>query len=98
MTEHLHFQIGDEVFVRDPQSLIAGSTCIIGVIDEIDSIGDKAFYMFDAEVCKGGTTTRSRMSLPAMKLGHRVGTPLSQLDGRNGGNAEWRRISESWGY
>lgn len=27
-----------------------------------------------------------------------IGTPLSELDGRGGGNAEWRRISESWGY
>jgi hypothetical protein len=28
----------------------------------------------------------------------RMGTPISELTGRNGGNAEWRRISESWGY
>jgi hypothetical protein len=28
----------------------------------------------------------------------RLGTPLSELTGRNGGNAEWRRISASWGY
>lgn len=27
-----------------------------------------------------------------------LGTPFSQLEGRDGGNAEWRRISESWGY
>jgi len=27
-----------------------------------------------------------------------IGTPLSELDGRNGGNAAWRRLSESWGY
>lgn len=27
-----------------------------------------------------------------------VGVPLSQLDGRNGGNAAWRALSESWGY
>lgn len=26
------------------------------------------------------------------------GTPISQVDGRNGGNAAWRRISASWGY
>ena len=27
-----------------------------------------------------------------------LGTPISELTGRNGGNAEWRRISESWGF
>lgn len=27
-----------------------------------------------------------------------LGTPISQLSGRNGGNAEFRRISESWGH
>lgn len=99
MTEsHLHFQVGDDVFVRDPSTVVPGATCIVGIIDEVDSIGAVAFYMFDAEVCKDGKVTRNRMSMPAMKLGHRVGTSLSQLDGRNGGNAEWRRISESWGY
>lgn len=27
-----------------------------------------------------------------------IGTPLSELQGRNGGNGAWRAISESWGY
>jgi hypothetical protein len=27
-----------------------------------------------------------------------LGTPISEVDGRNGGNAEWRRRSDSWGY
>jgi hypothetical protein len=27
-----------------------------------------------------------------------LGTPMSKLDGRDGGNAEWRRLSRSWGY
>ena len=27
-----------------------------------------------------------------------IGTPLSELSVRDGGNTEWRRISESWGY
>ena len=93
---HLHFQIGDEVFVRDPQTLIPGCTCIVGTIDNIDSIGSKIFYEFDGSV--GGLNVTRRMSLPAMKLGHRVGIPLSQLDGRNGGNQVWRNLSASWGY
>lgn len=28
----------------------------------------------------------------------RLGTPISELSGRSGGNAAWRRISSSWGY
>ena len=27
-----------------------------------------------------------------------LGTPMSRLNGRDGGDAEWQRISESWGY
>lgn len=96
---HLHFAIGDEVFVRNPATLIQGVVSIIGVIDEIEKIGDApALYMFNGNVWDGKESRINRMALPAMKLGHRGGTSLSQLSGRNGGNAAWRRISESWGY
>ena len=27
-----------------------------------------------------------------------LGIPMSELDGRNGGNEAWRNLSESWGY
>lgn len=98
MTDHLHFAIGDEVFVRDPSTLVSGSVSIVGVIDEIEQLGTKALYTFNGSVWNGSESEIIRMALPAMKLGHRVGIPLSQLDGRNGGNEAWRRISESWGY
>ena len=95
---HLHFSLGNDVFVRDPGSIIPDVISITGVIDEIDENGPVVLYMFNASVCRKGSCVTNRMAMPASKLGIRVGTPLSELDGRNGGNAEWRRISESWGY
>src|SRR3546814_7768817 len=35
-----------------------------------------------------------RIAFFEVDLDHRIGIPLSQLDGRNGGNAAWRSLSE----
>lgn len=94
------FKLGDELFVRDPNRYAKGCVSITGDVVEIESIGSSYKYALMVEVVYPYPRQRwlGRINVFEIDLGHRIGTPLSQLDGRNGGNAEWRRISESWGY
>lgn len=101
------FAVGDEVFTRDPGRFIAGARAIIGEVRKIMPIGSTFQYEFDADrvaintgpgVCDFYWRRVGMVYLPEQALGLRGGIPISQLDGRNGGNAAWRRLSESWGY
>lgn len=95
------FNIGDDVFVRGPQELYDDCTCIVGVIDEIIEGPAGALYAFNAEVCRRYPLkpSRHRVAVPAAKLGHRIGTPLSELSLGNGRTTErFREIGRSWGY
>lgn len=54
--------------------------------------GDKWFYVSES-------AAERHADCPGCNPNPRqIGTPISELDGRNGGNAAWRAISESWGY
>lgn len=95
------FQVGDDVFVRDPQRFIPACTCIVGPIAEVRSQDGTPVYLLRADVgITGGGGYLIEREFSASDLGHRVGTPLSQLSGRPGtaGFEQFCRIAESWGY
>lgn len=101
------FSIGDEVFVHDPFRYVADARCLAGVIDKIVSMGSSFKYEFQTEKISVRTGPGTfdfkwvkprRVSIHEIDLRHSMGTPMSELDGRDGGNEAWRRISESWGY
>lgn len=100
MTEP-RFKIGDEVFVRDPSRYQPGCSAILGFIDRIEPMGSSWKYSMLAEVVnpypkKSGL---KRVSIHEIDLGHRVGTPASQLIGPNGqGSERFVEIGNSWGY
>src|SRR3546814_19374430 len=73
---------------------------ITGDVVEIESIGSSFKYWVMAEVVYPYPRQHwhGRIAIFEVDLDHRIGIRLSQLDGRNGGNAAWRSISESWGY
>src|SRR3546814_8517719 len=68
--------------------------------DLIESIGSSFKYWVMAEVVYPYPRQHwyGRIAIFEVDLDHRIGIPLSQLDGRNGGNAAWRSLSESWCY
>src|SRR3546814_1892 len=76
------------------------SISITGDVVEIESIGSSFKYWMMAEVVYPYPRQHwhGRIAIFEVDLDHRIGIPLSQLDGRNGGNAAWRSLSESWGY
>jgi hypothetical protein len=93
-----NFSIGDNVFVRNPQRFVPDCTCIVG---PIKSIGETC--VIAASVGRGaenGGCFEAEIEVPISEIGHRIGTPISQLSGRSGhpGYAEFVRIAKSWGY
>jgi hypothetical protein len=55
--------------------------------------GDKWFYQSESAALRHVDCPGCNPGRPAP-----IGIPISDLDGRNGGNDAWRRLSESWGY
>ena len=76
----------------DNSELNSGRRFACGIGPELPE-GDKWFYQSESAALRHADCPGCNPSGPVP-----IGTPISQLDGRNGGNAEWRRISESWGY
>lgn len=95
------FAIGDEVFVREPQRYMPGCVAILGIIDRIEPMGSSWKYSMLAEVVNQHPKPNGlkRVSIHQVDLGHRVGTPISQLLGENGRVTErFVDIANSWGY
>lgn len=107
------FNIGDEVYVRDPGRYIKGVRSLIGFVEEIIPIGDSFKYRFHVGSATGEVfistgpgqsdfvrhVLKKPVEIFESDLGDRSGGyRLSELDGRNGGNAAWRALSSSWGY
>jgi|GEM_PF-5404255 len=92
------FEIGDEVYVRDPGRFVEGATCIVGTIATItrDCDDQWVYWLFN----EGNPATFDLMRFQAADLGKRIGTPLSQL-GSQPGQPGWEKfcaIARSWGY
>lgn len=102
------FNIGDEVFVRDPSRYVKGARCLTGVIDNVTPLGSTFKYEFvmekiaintgsgvtDFRWAKGG-----RLSIHQVDLDHQRGTPLSELSLGNGRVTQrFVEIGNSWGY
>lgn len=95
------FIIGDEVFVHNPSRYMPGCVAILGVIDRIEPMGSSWKYSMLAEVVNPHPKPNGlkRVSIHQIDLGHRVGTPISQLIGENGRVTErFVDIANSWGY
>lgn len=95
----IQFQIGDDVFVHNPQRFYDWCTCITGRIDEVIPFADGFRFAFDAEVVGVGAREHHRVVFAGVDLGARIGTPLSQLYLGNGRVTErFKEIGRSWGY
>src|SRR3546814_7448042 len=92
------FIIGDELFVRNPTRYLKGCVSITGDVVEIESIGSSFMYRVMAEVVYPYPRQHwhGRIEIFEVDLDHRIVIPFSQLDGRTGGNAAWRSLSDSW--
>lgn len=91
------FEIGHEVFIHNPQRFDPECKCIIGVIHARAWWDGRWRYRFINE-CRG--TTSGAVWHDERDMGHRVGTPISQLSGRPGhpGYDRFVAIAASWGY
>lgn len=94
------FQVGEDVFVRDPQRFIADCTCITGPVAEIVERGAGYAYRLAASVGRMGGGYQRELTMAERDIGHRPGTPISQLSGRPGhrGFGEFCRIAATWGH
>jgi len=97
------YQIGEDVFVREPKRFIPGATCIVGRIYERHwgHWGHGTwFYRIRASV--GGLSESLSLDLAYRErdIGPRPGTPLNELSGRPGfpGYDRFKQIASSYGY
>lgn len=99
------FAIGDDLYVRDPASFIAGVTCIVGPVQSISQTDDGEWaYTIGASIGRVGGCENppegQAMRFAQRDLSIRHGTRLSAISGRPGhpGYDEFKRIAASWGY
>lgn len=102
------FQIGDDIFVRDPGRYVEGARSLTGVIGRITSgsSGFKYEFVVDKIAINTGPghfdfywADGCRLTINETDLGHRTGTPLSELSLGNGRTTErFKEIGRSWGY
>lgn len=91
------FALGENVFVREPKQFDPNATCIIGDITEFELRADGYWYRFANQ---GHPATGQWAWYAERDIGHRPGTPISQLSGRAGhpGFEKFCEIAKSWGY
>lgn len=97
----ISFAIGDDVYVRDPRRFVPECTCIVGPVIGKRETAAGTRYQISGSVGKIGCGAPDVvLELLATEIGHRLGTPISQLSGRPGfpGYDEFKRIARSWGY
>lgn len=87
------FELGDEVFVRDPQRYSKDCISITGVISGSQPIGSAMKYQVDATICKPYPTpyVNKQLWIHSVDLGHQMGIPLSQVTG-----ADLDRMGREW--
>jgi hypothetical protein len=93
-------EVGDNVYVRDPQKFVVDCCSIIGDITGIFQTPAGKYGVVKAYVAKIGSGYPALLSFPVNILALRIGTPISKISTQLGtpGYSEWCRISESWGY
>ena len=96
------FQIGDDLYVREPATHFPCATCIVGPVVSINSDGTLTLDACVAFGRMGRAYPNQYMALafrPA-DLDWRRGTPISQLSGRPGhaGYDRFKQIAASWGF
>lgn len=79
----IKFDLGDAVFVRDPQRYSKDCISITGLISGSQPLGSSMKYQVDAEICKPYPTpnVKKQLWIHAVDLSHQIGTPLSQVTG-----------------
>jgi hypothetical protein len=99
------FQIGDDVYVREPTRFIDGIVNITGHVRSFEQTEDGGWtYTIAAFVGRMGGYENppdgQPMQFAESDLGIRLGTPLSQLSGRPGhhGYDRFCAIAASWGF
>lgn len=91
------FKVGDDVFVYEPARFVPDVLSITGAVLSI------AHDMVTISACQCFTYPRpyayDEIIVPINQIGHRIGTPLSQLSGRPGhaGYDRFCAIAESYG-
>lgn len=102
------FQIGDDLFTRDPSRYIKNARAIIGRVVQVRRIGSSFKYTLDTDrvaINDGTGITEfhwkrvNGVEVFEIDLGYRMGTPLSELSLGNGRTTErFKEIGRSWGY
>lgn len=97
------FSVGEDLYVRDPERFVPNCRCIVGpVISVSDGAGERKFRLAASigRLPKFGGGYDAEMEFSEADLGHRIGTPISQLSGRPGhrGYERFVEIARSWGY
>lgn len=91
------YRLGESVFVRDPKRFNPDAQSIIGDVAEFELREDGYWY----HLANNGFPATGEWAWYAERdIGHRLGTPISQLSGRPGypGYEQFRAIAQSWGY
>jgi len=90
------FSIGDNVYVKGPQSFVADCMSITGDVVAVHG----QWATIDAYVAKIGSGYSMPITVHSNLIGLRLGTPISEISTQPGtpGYSEWLRISSSWGY
>lgn len=96
------FQIGDDLYVRDPERFERDAVSITGRVTAIGQSrhGPDPVYHLDAYVAKKGGGFPQPSLFAEKDVALRLGTPLSELSGRPGhpGYDRFKSIAASWGY
>jgi hypothetical protein len=94
------YDLGDDVFVREPTRFLPDCRCIVGPVVRIEPSAEGPRYWLEATIGRVGGGSDACMWFLASDIGHRLGTPISQLSGRPGhrGFDRFCAIATSWGY
>lgn len=96
------FQIGDDLYVRDPSRFEPGSTCITGRVSAIGESRHRngVVYHLDAYIGRPGGGFQQPSVFAEKDVGLRLGIPISQLSGRvnEAGYEAFKQVAASWGY
>ena len=91
------YRLGESVYVWEPKRFNPDARSIIGDVVEFELREDGYWYRF---VNQGNPATGELAWYAERDIGHRLGTPISQLSGRPGhaGYEQFCSIAKSWGY
>lgn len=96
------FEVGDDLFIRDPQRFEPGCVSITGKVTAVTSRDGAPSYIMAAYICfpypRKGIDQPTHVA--ERDVGLRIGAPISQLSGRPGhpGYDQFKAVAASWGY